>query len=45
MKEICPELQKAQGVAVLAARLSASSLAHQTSQMVTRHRPTTCEAK
>lgn len=45
MNEICPELQQALGVAVLAARLPASSLAPQTSQMVSRHRPTTCEGK
>lgn len=45
MNEICPKLQQALGVAVLAARLAASSLAPQTSQMVSRHRPTTCEGK
>lgn len=45
MNEICPKLQQALGVAVLAARLAASSLAPQTSQMVSRHWPTTCEGK
>lgn len=42
MNEICPKLQRALGVAVLAARLPASSLAPQTSQMAPRHQPTTC---
>lgn len=45
VNEICPKLQQALGVAVLAARLPASSLAPRTSQMVSWHWPTTCEGK